>query len=525
LFNFFVKTLNTIFGSYKVNPIVMGNIAHRKSAIVIGSGFAGLSSAICLAAEGYDVTVIEKNSQTGGRARMLEAAGFRFDMGPSWYWMPEVIAQFFNRFGRSLDDYFHLQRLDPSYQVIFSQDQVVPIPADYEALKKLFESIEPGSGARLDAFLQEAGYKYEHGMQHFVRKPGQSITEFVDRKIFRSLFRMDMLTSFHKHVRKYFSHPRLLQILEFPVLFLGAEPAKIPALYSMMNYADMRLGTWYPLGGMHRLVAGMTTLALEMGVDILLDTEVFKLNVQDKKVKHVHTTRGCFSADVVIAAADYHHVDQHLLPPQYSSYSAHYWETRKMAPSCLLYYVGVNKKLPRLQHHNLFFESNFGKHAAAIYSTQSWPEDPLFYVCCPSKTDRTVAPPGMENLFFLIPTAPGLADNVTVRNHYFDMLMKRTAAFCGEDFTENIVFRQSYAHSNFVADYHAFKGNAYGLANTLGQTAVLKPSIRSKRVKNLFFAGQLTVPGPGVPPAIISGQIVADYIIKHHKRQVYESVI
>ncbi|SEM03479.1 phytoene desaturase [Chitinophaga rupis] len=503
----------------------MGKSAHSKSAIVIGSGFAGLSGAICLAAEGYDVTIIEKNSQTGGRARMLEASGFRFDMGPSWYWMPEVIQQFFKRFGRSLDDYFHLQRLDPSYQVIFSGEDALSVPADYEALKKLFESIEPGSGTQLDAFLREARYKYESGMQHFAYKPGQSLTEFIDPKVFRSLFRMDMLTSFSKHVRKYFSHPRLLQILEFPVLFLGAEPAKIPALYSMMNYADMRLGTWYPQGGMHCLVTALTSLAQEMGVDLLLDTEVFKLNVQNKKVKHVHTTRGCFSADIIIAAADYHHVDRCLLSPQHSSYSDHYWETRKMAPSCLLYYVGVNKKLPRLQHHNLFFESDFSEHAACIYNTRSWPEDPLFYLCCPSKTDRTVAPPGMENLFFLIPTAPGLPDNATIRNHYFDMLIKRTADFCGEDLSSNIVFRQSYAHNNFVEDYHAFKGNAYGLANTLKQTAVLKPSIRSKRVNNLFFAGQLTVPGPGVPPAIISGQVTAGYIIKHYNKRVYESVI
>jgi len=525
LFNFFIKTLNSIFEQHEVNTIVMRKAAHNKSAIVIGSGFAGLSSAICLAAEGYEVTVIEKNSRTGGRARMLETSGFRFDMGPSWYWMPEVVQQFFKRFGRSLDDYFHLQRLDPSYQVIFSREEAISVPADYAALRELFESIEPGSGARLDAFLQEARYKYEHGMQHFVRKPGQSIMEFMDRKLLSSLFRMDMLTSFHRHVRKYFSHPRLLQILEFPVLFLGAAPDRIPALYSMMNYADMQLGTWYPLGGMHRLVSGMTTLALEMGVEILTDTEVFKLNVQHKKIKQVHTTRGCFSADVVVAAADYHHVDQQLLPPEYSSYSAHYWETRKMAPSCLLYYVGVSKKLPRLQHHNLFFENSFSDHAACIYHTRSWPENPLYYVCCPSKTDRTVAPPGMENLFFLIPTAPGLADNPIIRSHYFDMLIERTAAFCGEDFAENIVFRQSYAHSNFVADYHAFKGNAYGLANTLDQTALLKPSIRSKRVQNLFFAGQLTVPGPGVPPAIISGQLVADYIIKHYKGKTYESAI
>lgn len=497
---------------------------HNRSAIVIGSGFAGLSAAICLAAEGFRVTILEKNAQPGGRARMFEEAGFRFDMGPSWYWMPEVIAGFFNRFHRSVDDYYNLVRLDPSYQVYFGGDELVKVPADYAALRQLFGSMEKGSDRKLDAFLEEAAGKYAAGMGSFAHKPGQSINEFMELDVLRAMWKMDMLKPFSVHVRKYFKDPRILRILEFPVLFLGAVAEKIPALYSMMNYADIRLGTWYPMGGMHQLVTAMVALAMEMDVNILLNTEVLRLDIHDRTVSGVETAKGRFEADIVVAGADYRHVDQELLPPGYAGYSPRYWETRKMAPSCLLYYVGVNRELPRLLHHNLFFEHDLAGHARAIYDQPSWPEHPLYYACCPSKTDASVAPEGMENLFFLIPTAPGLEDTPAVREHYFHQLIERTGRFCGTDFRKDIVFQKSYAASDFITDYHAFKGNAYGLANTLRQTALLKPSITSRKISNLFFTGQLTVPGPGVPPAIISGQVVADYIIKHHN-PVYESAV
>ncbi len=488
--------------------------------IVIGAGFAGLSAAASLAADGHSVTVLEKHDQPGGRARVLHQQGFAFDMGPSWYWMPDVMERFFGRFDKKVSDYFSLVRLDPSYQVIFSDSEAVSLPADFVALQGLFEEIEPGSGSRLKEFLEEAGRKYEASMRKFVYKPCLSVSEFASFELLSSLFSLDLMQSFSTHARKFFRDPRILQIIEFPVLFLGASPARTPAMYSIMNYADMKLGTWYPMGGMHKLVEAMASLAGEMGADIRLSAPVSSIRVENRRATGVVTSGEALDADLVLAGADYHHVEQHLLEPEYRTYSEKYWDSRTMAPSCLLYYIGLDIKLGKLEHHNLFFDADYERHAASIYDTKSWPEKPLFYTCCPSATDPGVAPAGHENLFVLIPVAAGLDDTPEIRAQYFQMVLGRLERFCGESISEHIVYSKSYAGSDFTRDYNAFKGNAYGLANTLKQTAMLKPSLRSKKVKNLFYTGQLTVPGPGVPPSIISGQVAADYIKTRSRRQL-----
>jgi phytoene desaturase len=485
----------------------------KSTVVVIGAGFAGLSAAVTLANKGFDVTVVEKNKEVGGRARILKKDGFTFDMGPSWYWMPEVMEDFFAQFDKSTKDYFQLKRLDPSYQVIYGDGDVFSVSADIKLLKKSFEEIEEGSAQRLNDFLDEARYKYEVGVGDFVRKPGLSITEFMHPKVLKAALALDVFKSFAKHIRTFFKSPKLLRLMEFPVLFLGAMPKKIPALYSMMNYADIQLGTWYPMGGFGKLAEAMHELAVSKGVKFQLGKAVESIDVVEGVAKRVYVSGEIIEADIVVGAGDYHHIDQKLLKKVYRNYSPKYWDDRVMAPSCLLYYVGVNKKLPRLQHHNLFFEKDFDQHAEAIYENPSWPKDPLYYVCCPSKTDNSVAPEGMENLFLLIPVAAGLEDTPDIKEKYFHELIERLERFCGEEFKDNIVSKTAYAYSDFVSDYNAFKGNAYGLANTLMQTAVLKPSIKNKKVKNLYYTGQLTVPGPGVPPAIISGQIVANYII------------
>lgn len=489
-----------------------------RKIIVIGGGFSGLSSAICLAHAGFEVTLLEQHNQTGGRARLLERDGFRFDMGPSWYWMPEIPAQLFMRVDRCIENYLTLIRLEPSYKVIFGKKEDLAMPSSLEELKKLFESVETGAGEKLARFLREAGYKYRTALDTYIQKPGLSVFEYFSLDVLRSFFKMDMLTSMSKHARKFFKDERLLKIVEFPVLFLGATPDKIPALYSLMNYADMVLGTWYPVGGMYELTKAFTSVATDLGVNIRLNTSVSNITSSGKQVTGVRTGDGDLAADIIISSTDYHHTDQALLGQQSGNYTKKYWDTRVMSPSCILYYVGVSKKLPLLEHHNLFFENDFSQHAKAIYQEKAWPTNPLFYLCCPSKTDPSVAPEGMENLFFLIPTAPGLEDNAAIREKYFSEVIDKTERYCGVRFSEHIVYRESYAHNDFVRDYNAFKGNAYGLANTLRQTAFLRPSIRHRKFQNLFFAGQLTVPGSGVPPAILSGQIVADYVIKKFKR-------
>ncbi|MBA9076398.1 phytoene desaturase family protein [Rufibacter quisquiliarum] len=490
-----------------------------KKVIVIGAGFAGLAAAAGLASEGYEVVCLEKNEVAGGRARVFNTNGFVFDMGPSWYWMPDVFEQFFAKFGKNVSDYYELVRLDPSYQVLYGDQEVLELPASMPALESLFESLEPGAGTQLQKFLKQAAYKYEVGINSLVYKPSRSLTEFIDPKLLVDVLRLDVFQSMAKHVRKYFRHPKLIQLMEFPILFLGALPENTPALYSLMNYADMALGTWYPKGGMHKIVEGMVALAKEQGVEIRLGEEVQRLELEGGRITHVVTAQGKYEADVVIGSADYHHLETKLLPQSFRTYSDSYWDSRVMAPSSLIFYLGVDKKLTGLQHHNLFFDEDFGPHAAEIYTTPAWPQKPLFYVSVPSKTDPTVAPAGMENLFVLIPVAPDLEDREETREHYYQMVMERLEKITGQEVRSHVIYKRSYAHRDFIKDYHAFKGNAYGLANTLRQTAVLKPSLKSKKVKNLFYAGQLTVPGPGVPPSLISGQVVAAEVVKEFAPQ------
>ncbi len=485
-----------------------------KKIIIIGSGFSGLSSACYLAKGGHQVTILEKNAVPGGRARKFEADGFNFDMGPSWYWMPDVFDKFFNDFGKKVEDYYQLVRLDPSYSIHFGKDDIMEVPAKLEDLKSMFESYEKGSAKKLEQFLKEAEYKYKVGMEEFVHKPGLSIFEFADMRVLKSLFKMQMLTSMSSYVRKLFKNEKLIQLLEFPVLFLGATPEKTPAMYSLMNYADLALGTWYPLGGMHKIIEGMVSLAKELGVEIKLETEVTQLIVPNGHVKTVLTNQGEFSADIVIGAADYHHIEQQLIEKKKRDYSQEYWNKRTMAPSSLLFYLGINKKLKNIHHHNLFFDADFKKHAIEIYEKPAWPENPLFYVCAPSVTDNSVAPEGCENIFILIPLAPDLEDTESMREQYFEKVISRLEVLTKQKIKSNIIYKRSYAHKDFKSDYHAYKGNAYGLANTLNQTAILKPRIKSKKINNLYYTGQLTSPGPGVPPSLISGKLVAEQIMK-----------
>ncbi len=485
--------------------------------VVIGSGFAGLSAACCLAKEGCSVTLLEKNATPGGRARQFEAEGFKFDMGPSWYWMPDVFEQFFNLFGKKTSDYYNLIRLDPSYRIYFGKDDVMDLPANLEALYALFETYESGSSTHLKKFLADAQYKYEAGMQEFVFKPAHSPFEYFHWKILKASLRLQLLKSLSSEINGKFKDSRLVRLLEFPVLFLGATPEKTPAMYSMMNYADMVLGTWYPEGGMIKIVDAMVSLAKELGVKFEFNAEVSKIEVEGKKAKRLITSSGrVIEADVIIGGADYHHLEQEVLDKAYRQYDESYWDKRVMAPSSLVFYLGIKGRLHNVLHHNLFFDADFKKHSAEIYTDKKWPTDPLFYMSAPSRTDGSIAPEGHENIFILIPVATDLEDTEEIRNHYFDRVLKRIKEMTGESLEERIVYKRSFCINDFKADYHSYKGNAYGLANTLTQTAFLKPKMKSSKLSNLYYTGQLTVPGPGIPPALISGQIVAQEVMKQY---------
>lgn len=484
----------------------------KKRIAIIGAGFSGISAAAYAAQNGHEVHVYETHEQAGGRARQFKTEqGYVFDMGPSWYWMPDIIEQFFQDFHEKREEYFELKALNPQFEIIFS-NQKIQVPEKLEDLKICFENLEKGAGNALGAFMKAAKFKYEIGMRDFVQKPSLSWSEFISPQAFKSAFKLDLLTNFRTYTARYFKNKHLQTLMEFPVIFLGASPKKIPALYSLMNYGGYVLGTHYPMGGFHRLVVAMQKVAEKQGATFHFNQKIEKINVVNQVAKSILIQGKELFFDEIIASCDYHHAEK-LVPEKYRNYSEKYWKNKTFAPSCLIFYLGIKGKIDPLLHHTLFFENDLDQHLDAIYKDKKWPEKPLFYVCCPSKTDPGVAPEGNENLFLLMPTATGNYGEDVNFDFYLDQMLERIEKHTGTtDLKSRIEYKKVYSASNFREDYQAFEGNAYGLANTLAQTAVLKPKIINKKIRNLYYTGQLTVPGPGVPPSLISGKIIANFI-------------
>lgn len=483
-----------------------------KDIKIIGSGFSSLAAACYLTKAGHNVTVYEKNGTIGGRARQLKKNGFTFDIGPTWYWMPDVFEKFFGDFNKKPSDYYKLKKLAPAYQVYFGIDEFVTIADNLPEIIQTFEGIEPGSGKVLDEFITKAKSNYDIAIKDLVYRPGVSPLELIT--VETALKVGQFFGNISNEVRKRFKNKKLVQILEFPVLFLGAKPSDTPSFYSFMNYADFGLGTWHPQNGMYSVILAMEKLALELGVTIHTNSKVSKIIVSDKKATGLIINGEVVSADVILSGADYHHTET-LLDEKFRNYTEKYWASRTFAPSALLFYVGFDKKIANVAHHTLFFDTNFDAHAQAIYDDPKWPENPLFYASFPSKTDATIAPEGNESAIFLIPLPPGTGDNEFLRNKYFEKIVTRLEILTQQSIRNNIIFKESFCVKDFVSEYNSYKGNAYGMANTLLQTHFLRPKIKSPKVKNLYFTGQLTVPGPGVPPALISGKLAAGLIEKN----------
>ena len=446
-------------------------------------------------------------------------------MGPSWYWMPDVMEAFFKDFDSSTSEHFELKELSPAFKIVFENLEEIIIPSNYYELRQLFDQIEPGSSKELVDFMDDAEEKYKISFSKFIEKPGISILEYLELDTIKQSMKLSLFSSYQKMIRKRFKNPKLQALMEFPVLFLGAKPKDTPSLYSLMNYAGLKLGTYYPMGGFFSLVQAMVSVCKSQGVTFHTNAQVSKLNVKNGKVISIKVNGINKGVDGVIGSADYHHIESKLIEPQYRNYSEKYWEKKTFAPSSLIFYLGVNKKLPNLKHHTLFFDADFEQHAEEIYDDKKWPNEPLFYVCAPSKTDPEVAPEGKENLFVLMPLATGLEDTEEIRKKYFDILIERIEKHVGEPITNDIIVNESYCIKDFVEDYNAYGGNAYGLANTLSQTAIFKPKIINHKINNLIYSGQLTVPGPGVPPSLISGKISANLMVQQFKKHNYEIAV
>ena len=492
-----------------------------KRTAVLGAGISGLAAAATLAKHNAAVEVYDNQETPGGRCRLLEVEGFKFDMGPSWYWMPDVMERFFNYFDKSTSDYFELKQLDPGFRVYFGKNNFLDISADIEKQQELFESIESGAGEKLQEVLSDSKFKYDVGIQDLVYKKSDSFFEFSSPMILIQMFKLGIWKSYHSYIRKYFQDPRLLALMEFPILFLGGTAKSTPSLYSLMNHSCFTQGTFYPMGGFHKLSEAMYKLCLDLGVKFNFNENITEVG----KASHLINSVMGNPTDGLISAIDYHHFDKHILKNGSKNYDDSYWNKKTLSPSALIFYIGVKGKVNNLIHHNLFFDESFDQHAQEIYNDPKWPNKPLFYVCCPSKTDPDVAPANDENLFILMPLAPGLQDTNELRDEYFQKLMTRLESLTGQSIVDRIIYKNSYCINDFIKDYNSYKGNAYGLANTLMQTAFFRPKMRNKKIKNLFYCGQLTVPGPGVPPSIISGQVAAAQLLSHFNKNSYETYL
>jgi phytoene desaturase len=488
---------------------------------VVGSGFGGLSAACFLADAGADVTVLEKNDQFGGRASRLERDGFTFDMGPSWYLMPDVFERFFGQFSKAPEDYYDLERLDPHYRIFFKDGQTVDVRADREQNRELFESIEPGAGEAFDDYLATSERHYETAMDKFVYEDRSRLRDWVDLDVMRAApVGLQLIGSMQGHVSDYFDNPKLQQIMQYTLVFLGGAPKNTPALYNMMSHVDFNLGVYYPVpkdgegpGGIGVVVESVVDLAEELGVTFEAGTEVTEITRRKSGFLVADGNGGERHPDRVVVNADYAHAEQDLLPEHERQYDADYWEKRTYAPSAFLLYLGVEGDVPELAHHTLVLPTDWDPHFEKIFDDPAWPDEPAYYCCVPSETDDDVAPDGHTNMFVLVPIAPGLADDPGVRERYREGILDDIADHTGVQLRDRIVVEESFCVSDFVERYNATQGTALGLAHTLRQTSLLRPSNRSSAVDGLYFTGSFTTPGIGVPMCLISGEHTANALI------------
>jgi len=490
-----------------------------RSILVVGGGFGGLSAACYLADAGADVTVLEKNEQLGGRASTLSTDGFHFDMGPSWYLMPDVYERFFGAFDRRPSDYYALSPLDPHYRIFFKDGDRVDMTGDREHVVETFESYEDGAGEAFERYLEGSRRNYELGMERFVYEDRSSLREFLSLDVLTSARGLTLLGSMADHVEKYFAHPKLQQIVQYSLVFLGGSPSNTPALYNLMSHVEFDLGVYYPEGGMAGVVDAVVSLAHELGVETVTDAEVTAVDPQpaDGGPRFVaRTADRDWPADVVVSDADYAHTEQALLPASARQYDADYWAERTYAPSAFLLYLGVEGDVEPLAHHTLVLPTDWENHFAHIFDDPSWPDDPAYYVCVPSETDGDVAPDGHSNLFVLVPIAPGLDDAPQARAAFRDHILADLAANTGVDVRDRIVVEEAFSVSEFAARYNSYDGTALGLAHTLRQTALFRPPHRSAATPGLYFVGANTTPGIGVPMCLISGELTAEYVAADH---------
>jgi phytoene desaturase len=491
-------------------------MAH-KSAIIIGAGFGGLATAALLAKKGYTVTLLEKNDHPGGRAMVYKEKGFTFDMGPSWYLMPEAFERYFSLFDTKPSDFYTLKRLDPQYRVYFDKDDRVDMYRDLQKNLDTFDSIAPGAGKLVEEYLDLAKYQYDIAMNQFIYKNYNSLLDIMDPRLMIEGTKLKLFSSLNAFVSQYTNQDKIKKILQYTMVFLGGSPSNTPAFYSIMSHIDFHLGVFYPMGGMGKVIEGLAKLCKENRVKIVTNQEVKRIHVRNKHAHSVETQDKTYEADLVISNADYPHTETDLLTSHNQTYSKEYWERKTIAPSAFLLYLGVKGTVKNLSHHTLSFADDWEHHFAQIFDDPAWPDKPSYYVCCPSKTDPSVAPKGHENIFVLVPVAAGLKDTKDVRMKFRSKIISHIEHITGEKIDNRIVVERIFSQQDYASMYNAYKGTALGLAHTLFQTALFRPQNKSKNVDNLYYVGQFTHPGIGVPMCLISAELTTERIVNEQR--------
>ena len=483
-----------------------------KKAIIIGSGFGGLGAACLLAQQGWEVSLHEKNEQLGGRAGLIETDGFRFDTGPSWYLMPEVFERFFGLLGEDVHKHLNLVRLSPAYRVFYKDlGDRLDISSNLAQDMATFERFEPGSGQQLKRYLARAGSVYDVAAGQLLFKNYDRIGDAITWPLLRRLPDLHIGRSLHSYIKQHFKDPRLQKVLEYQAVFLGLSPYQAPAMFHMMSHTDFTQGVFYPMGGIYEIIRALEHLGSARGVTYHLRSPVQKILVENGRAVGVVTQGGEERADIVISNADMHFTEQRLLEPDQRDHSERFWQTRKLAPSALLLYLGVKRQYDSLAHHNLLFSTDWPRTFRQIFDNPTgFPDDPSLYVCAPSKTDPSVAPKGYENLFVLVPIASGIPYSNAQLEQFTDQILTTMEQELDlPDLRQQLACRKVFCVRDFEERFNSFQGTGLGLAQTLRQTAVFRPANHSRKVRDLYFVGAGVHPGIGMPTSLTSAELLA----------------
>jgi phytoene desaturase len=489
-----------------------------KKAVVIGAGVGGLALANILAKTGWKVSVYDRLPQAGGRMGELRAKGFMFDTGPSWYLMPEVFQHYFELLGEDVSAHLDLIKLSPAYKVFYDYHKPITVTGSLKKDERTFDAIEAGAGQKLRDYVRTAERNYRAAMEHFLYNPFTRAGSLANRRVVAQLpaLSQQLIRPLHSHVARYVRAQPLQQILEYPMVFLGASPWNAPALYHLMSFLDFKQGVYYPRGGMYRVVEALQRVGEKLGVAYHFNATATKIEVAGGRATAVQFGKKQVAADLVVSGADLHFTETALLPESARTYPQKYWKKRVAGPSALLLYLGIKGELPQLQHHNLFFVKDWKQNFADIFERKAWPENASIYVCKPSATDKSVAPKGHENVFVLVPLPADINHPEQLEaaaDRYLTQLEKMANI---PDLRERIVYKSMRGPADFAEMYNSWNGTALGMAHLLKQSAFWRPGARSKKVQNLLYVGGGVQPGIGVPMCLISAEVAYKQLVGDH---------